>query len=385
MTSQNSNSWLHKVETALIKSQQLPLLDEGFSFPWQQLSSALETLFSIKEMKLSSHSSSLKTGEALSAGMGNEPVVFNFELSPIAGTIQWIMSSEDVSTLTAQCLTLDQKSESFSDHKLKEGFYQFLLLEAVQAIDQLKVFKETSLHLLSSKPLLQEEAVCIDVAVLLPAKTLYGRLACPQSFLDAFKIHQPSRRESFLMEEKVKQFEVSLHLKAGSVVLDPEEWKSVMPGDFIVLDSCSYDPETQKGSVTLMLGADPLLRGRLKPEGIKILEYASYFEETLPSDALGEEESSSSTEEIESYDGVAEEEMETAITAQKPSITLSIEVGYVRMTIEKLLELLPDTLLDLTIQPEQGVDISINGKQIGKGEIIKLSDLLGLRLLDIKK
>lgn len=391
MTDQISNGWLQKVETAVIKSKQLPSLEEGLPFPWEKASSALEPALGIKGLKLSTRPSSFKMAEEILSGMGNEPVIFNIELAPIPESVQWIMSSEDIETLTAHCLSSDQKSEGFSDHKLQEGFYQFLLLEAMQAIDQLKIFKDGSLRLMPAGTPSKEGAICIDVAISIAAKTLYGRLVCPQSFMNAFKAHQPLQNTSFLSEETVKHLEVSLHLEAGSVALSPEEWKNVMPGDFIVLDHCSYDPNSQKGSVTLMLGDTPLLRGRIKPEGVKVLEYAFYFEDkqpietTSPSETENFAEESLPHEEAHLWAASAEEEMETAIKPEETPIALSVEVGYIRITIEKLLELKPDTLLDLSIRPEQGVDATINGKKIAKGELIKLGQLLGLRLLDIER
>jgi flagellar motor switch protein FliN/FliY len=195
----------------------------------------------------------------------------------------------------------------------------------------------------------------------------------------------------------MKQVEVQLHLEAGSVALTEAEWKGVMPGDFIILDRCSYDPESQKGSVTLMLGNTPLLRGRIKPEGIKVLEYAFYFEDQAPIDMGGAEQIGEG--DGENFGEVplppeeeqlwaassAEEEMETAIAPQEASVSLTVDVGYIRMTIGKLLELKPDTLLDLSMKPEHGIDAAIGGKQIGKGELIKLGQLLGIRLLDIER
>jgi len=393
VTDQTSNNWPQKVETALIKSQQLPSLEEGFPFPWEKASLALESALGMKGFKLSTRPSSFKMAEEILSGMGNEPVIFNIELAPIPESVQWIMSSEDIETLTAHCLSSDHKSEGFSDHKLQEGFYQFLLLEAMQAIDQLKVFKDGALRLLPASTPSKEGAICVDVAIAVSTKTLYGRLVCPQSFMNAFKAHQPFQNTSFISEDATKQLEVSLHLEAGSVALSPEEWKNVMPGDFVILDHCSYDPDIQKGSVTLMLGDTPLLRGRIKPEGVKILEYAFYFEDKQPIEtttpaASGEEnfaEEPLSEEEAHLWSTSAEEEMETAIQPQQTPIVLSVEVGYIRMTIGKLLDLKPDTMLDLSIRPEQGVDATINGKRIAKGELIKLGQILGLRLLDIER
>jgi len=53
------------------------------------------------------------------------------------------------------------------------------------------------------------------------------------------------------------------------------------------------------------------------------------------------------------------------------------------MSVKKMLELQPGNLLELDIHPENGVDLVVNGKRIAKGELIKLGEALGVRILDI--
>lgn len=386
MTDQASKEWAQKVEAALLKSSQFPSAEKEFLFPWEHVVPVIAEALGIQNLKLSPLSSSWKTSEELLSGMGEKPVTFNLELSPIAGTIQWIMSSEDVASLSTHCISADQKGGGFSDPKLQEGYYNFLILQAVQAVDQLKVFKDAAIHLLASGPVSQEGGFCIDIGISIQSKTVYGRLVCSSNFLDAFKTHQPLQKGGLVSSDRIKEMEVQLHFEVGGVNLSPEEWKSAMPGDFITLDHCSYDPDSQKGSAILMLDTSPLLRGRIKPEGVKILEDAFFFEDHASEQPLEseitEEEPLIPEEEME-WEGSLDEEMETEIKKEEPSITLSIETGHILMTVGKLLELTPDTMLDLSIRPEQGVDAVINGKKIAKGEVIKLGQLIGIRLLDI--
>lgn len=63
-------------------------------------------------------------------------------------------------------------------------------------------------------------------------------------------------------------------------------------------------------------------------------------------------------------------------------ITISVEVGRLQMTIQKLTQLEPGNLLELDVHPENGVDLVVNGKCIGKGELLRIGDVLGVRILD---
>lgn len=81
-----------------------------------------------------------------------------------------------------------------------------------------------------------------------------------------------------------------------------------------------------------------------------------------------------------------EEEPEAAKTHLTPKeipLSLIVEVGRIHMTVEKLLELEPGNILDLNVHPENGVDLVINTKKVGKGELVRLGDRLGIRILEM--
>lgn len=64
-------------------------------------------------------------------------------------------------------------------------------------------------------------------------------------------------------------------------------------------------------------------------------------------------------------------------------LTLKIEVGRLQMSVKKLLEIQPGNMLEIDVHPEDGVDLVINGTCIGKGELIRIGEMLGVRVLDL--
>jgi hypothetical protein len=97
--------WLQRIEQALLKSQQLPTLDQGFPFPWEQAAKALAAALGFKEVHLSPRNSHWKMGDEIFEGMGNEPIIVAIELAPITSSIVWMISAEDVAALTAAALS----------------------------------------------------------------------------------------------------------------------------------------------------------------------------------------------------------------------------------------------------------------------------------------
>jgi flagellar motor switch protein FliN/FliY len=124
-----------------------------------------------------------------------------------------------------------------------------------------------------------------------------------------------------------------------------------------------------------MLGETPLLMARMKSEGMKILDFAFYREET-PGEEPAEEVP------VEEQELASEEPKEEA---NRDGVTLTAEMGRVRIPLQKLLHLHPGMILELFMRPEQGVDITIGGKKVAKGELLKLGETAGLRILDIER
>lgn len=71
------------------------------------------------------------------------------------------------------------------------------------------------------------------------------------------------------------------------------------------------------------------------------------------------------------------------VSLNEITVSLTVEVGSIQMTMQKLLELEPGNLLDLGIHPENGVDLTINGKKVGRGELLKMGGVLGVRILEL--
>lgn len=75
--------------------------------------------------------------------------------------------------------------------------------------------------------------------------------------------------------------------------------------------------------------------------------------------------------------------VEGPLTPGQIPVTLTVELGQIKMTMDQLLRLEPGNLLELDIHPKNGVDLTINGKLVGKGELLKIGEALGVRILEL--
>lgn len=96
---------------------------------------------------------------------------------------------------------------------------------------------------------------------------------------------------------------------------------------------------------------------------------AAQVKETPPEKNTSEKPASSSKEAIRHVDDIP--------------LTISIEVGRLEMTVKKLSDLQPGNLLELDPNPENDVDLVINGSRVGRGELLRIGENLAVRVLEL--
>lgn len=398
--------WLQHIENALQVVSEVPLWGSSPPFPWEEWNEQISTMFQLPDLKIEHKKTQFLKLEDLTSGLGTNPVKTAIDLSPLQGSALWLMPSEDIVKLTQVVLSPKNAVKGFSSPQFQEGFYRYLLLNILSQIDQVRSFGDLSLKLGTAQPLPQEGALCIDVSISHPKMILWGRLICPPAFHLAFKQHFSQKPSSLLSSPAAQGIDLSLKLEIGHSMLSYSQWKTVEIGDMIVLDRCTYDPQSHKGTVTVVLEGAPLFRARLKENHLKIIEYAYYHEEEKlmendipedehkedfdpleedlsPSDDIDEELAEESENHLWSAKEERQEEIEKMVSAHEVPLTLSIEVARLKMNLDKLLQLKPGNLIELPVRPEQGIDIVLNGKKVARGELIKLGEALGVKILQI--
>jgi flagellar motor switch protein FliN/FliY len=87
-------------------------------------------------------------------------------------------------------------------------------------------------------------------------------------------------------------------------------------------------------------------------------------------------------QEPESVTGVSDAELNLDSLLDVP-IDISVEIGRTKMTIGELLSLSKGSIVELKKTAGEAVDIYVNGKLLGKGEVIVVNERLGVRVVKI--
>lgn len=384
--------WIKQINDTLDEVKEIPLWGFPPVFPLDAFSQNFASLLNLSDAKITLENTQLRSAEEVASGLGMHLIIISFNLAPLTEPVFWLMGQEDVRKLCTMVLLQQNNSKGFSTPEFQEGFYRFLSLQVAETLDNLKAFGDLSLKMTSDQPIPLQEALCVDVAVHLPKHTLWGRIVCPHAFRRIFKEHFSVSAASLFSSPLTKNVEVPLHVKVGETVLLLSQWEKVKVGDFILLDQCSFDPSTQKGAATLTLNSGPLLHARLKGDSLKIVDYAFYNEDIMSeNESFPDEEEMPETEAEENeeegdhlWTSEKEENQEEELAAELDiQLSLTVEVARLKINLEKLLQLKPGNILELPVRPEQGVDLVIGGKKMAKAELIKLGDVLGVKILHL--
>lgn len=425
MTTSSSYDWIREIDPNLKKLDSIPLTGTPAPFPWDEFSARLARSFDREGLRIQPGEISWRSKDQLYEGLGDSLSSMTFVIPSLQGQLAWVMPSQEIPILAAQLLTQDSHPLSLQDTAFNESFYHFVALEALYHFTQVFFDQSLSPILTNQTRLPDQDALCWNIALHLPKHTIWGRLVISPEFRHSWVEHFAQRKEATpLAQEMAQLVSTTVHLEAGKTQLTLAEWKKVRLGDLIILDSCSLDADKLTGRVMLTVQGKPAFRAKLKDGTLKILELpllheAETFMAKQPEDEhndnsdfdLNEEEEedldddlfSETDDDLFTEDGDKAEETSTTseqestltkeeappsevkqgITPEQIPVTLVIEVGQVKMTMEQLLKLEPGNLLEINLRAEDGVDLTINGKMVGKGELIRIGEAIGVRVLQL--
>lgn len=80
---------------------------------------------------------------------------------------------------------------------------------------------------------------------------------------------------------------------------------------------------------------------------------------------------------------VPDEEKLSAISPNDIPLSIILEVGRLKMSMQTLMDLQPGNTIELDIRPESGIDLVVNGSRVAKGELLQVGENLGIRILEL--
>lgn len=368
--------WLRKIDPLLFKLDSIPLL-RGEPFSFEDLSQKLKEKLQV-DIEISSHTKSWQKGnEIFDSSIKTNQLCFTF--APLIGNVYFLIPSEDVSKITALCLTKNA-NKAFASTALEDGFYRYLTLLGLKALQESPTFENLSFKLVEGATIKSKEALCLDIKISINKHTFFGKIALTPDFIKSWNEFF-SYRNSISLSEMQKKMEVPIQIVLGKVTLKKSELETLKNGDFVILDEAHADPKQESSNVLLSIQNIPLFRANIKKNKIQIVDFANYYEENI----MEESANSKKNEEI-----IEEASLEQIPSIEEPPsalnnlpMELTVELAKISMTLEKLMQLQPGNFLELSTSLENPVNITVNGKKIARAELATLGETLGIRILEI--
>jgi flagellar motor switch protein FliN len=387
--------WIRRIERTL---DVRPLLAAPFGVELEKAGEALTNRLQRGQVRIERSAWEWRESGALVPGAGY--LTRAIQCPPLDGAIYWSVTEQDRLSAIAFLLDCPVGELGGLDSLLLEGVEVACLNVALEALQESGWPSDLILHDGGQAAALPTEAcLCSDVTVHIGSLKLWGRLILPGAVMEAWKRHcaQPA---SWNLEQ-LGALPVTVELEMGRTALTASDLREVKEGDWIVLDRCSARPKQNKWTILVGVQGHPLFRARFKDEKLKIDDYLLDEEpmatpnepqpvtpEPTPEPSLEPAAEAAVSEEAILVEAAPEAEKapETApstgpISLDKIPVTLVVEVGRLQMSAKELLSLQPGNLLELETRPEQPVDLVINGSSVGKGELVQVGEVVGVRVL----
>ncbi len=397
-------SWLKQVRDELKLTQKIPLWGTPPDFPWIAFSTSLQESLEIPGLNIYPQKKELSSPEDFLVSFGSNPIIKTLELSPFAGTVHLIISAESLKKITESILFPQQDDKNFIDPELQSGFFQYLLLCASESFNKCSPYPDFHIQWIETKTLPLTASFCSDLSITLNNQDFPSRMIFSPTFHQNFSNHFANNLKDIFSSPLVDSIDLPLKVEAGICHLAKKDWDRLNIGDFLILDSCSYDPFLRKGTLTLSLEKTPLFKVKIKKDKIKILDYCTYYgdknvmEEDVGYPLLPKEKKDPEAEidldldlEQEDLDSDPLEFSEETKPTPQERLASSLEIPFpivveidrIFMPLKQLLSLEPGNSLELPMHPEHGVYLTVHGKKIAKGELIKLGDAIGVKIVEL--
>jgi len=437
---------LQTIEANLIDYLDLPKNLSQIQFPTFEIEQAAKKIFQLEEFSIRAQEQKLISQEDISLFFENNPFHICLKATTLQSEAYCLMSQTEMNNFCS--FLLEAFPMQISDEEFLQALFFYATSQLLSSLQQTSFAQNINIQIQDSFSLPKEPLFDMPLILQTDTKTATCHLAMTLPFQKDLFAHFQTKVTSIPTDLK-KSLQVSLGLEIGSTELSYQEVTKLENGDFILLDRCTFDPDTGHGNVSFMLGEKSIFRGKIKEGEIKILDMP--FEtigensmqddlppfneknpennplppenkqpepkapldpnkpaeelakpadlppsekpvegtptdqpptptETPPIKDTEEPWTESSETPTPSVAPAIKKTSATAIAPNQIPLNISIEVSRIQMSVDDFLQLQPGQTLQLGIHQNEGVELIVNGKKLAKGELIKIQDLLGVRI-----
>ncbi len=395
---QASYHWLKKINRHLGAMDRAGLISRPV-FDEKEFSGMLRQKTGLPELEISIEQKEWQEGPAALKCIESF-LVEEVTCAPLKGHIKCALSQKSIQSIFS-ALFIESEVRNLSVEALSSGFFEFLLLQTLDILSSNTLLKGLRLQLFADNASSADAYLCLDVKIALGKQSEYIKVLLSNDFMEDWEKNLSAQAEKELQENDI---EVMLRLNAAHALLSMKSFKKIKTGDFILLDQGTIDPDHNTAIGALLLEETPLFDVKIEDGKIKLADYAlcnkertamkNFEQETMQHDFEEDDENhfleDNEEEPAEDMDEAQDEVEEEGETMQEPlksindlPINLTVEISRFKIPLSKLKKLQPGNFLELPVSLKDNVNLTVNGEVIGRGELVKLGDTLGVKVLEI--
>lgn len=275
-----STTFLKEIEPAVLEHLSEKVKNfSAPSFPIKEIAQKLKTTLNTESFDIEIGTQEWKSHESLLNGLGKNPISLPLEMTPLEGSLYWVMGVEDIEKLINWMKFLKSGEMNLGAPELLRGVYRYVALEVADVIASITPFSDLSLKLGEQHPF-DETCYSMDISIKNGEQSVWGRLVLSKAFKSSFENHFAIKKVTLKdLENTSSQISLELAFNVGHVELKPNELEALNVGDFIVPDALHYNPKSQKGNVRVMLDDKALFVAKPKEDHIKLMDSIFAYQE----------------------------------------------------------------------------------------------------------
>ncbi|MBI5272906.1 MAG: type III secretion system cytoplasmic ring protein SctQ [Chlamydiia bacterium] len=360
--------WIRSLSESLPDAFEIPLFGYAPPFDWDHFSTCFKKRIGVEECMITPREQRWLAASEIKQQLGSKPFFASILLHPLSTPCIFAMARPDLNKFTAWMM--NRKTKNPLSEPIREAFFQFLLLAALDASNELPPLDRLTLQLQEEASLPETSAFCVDVDMQIESRTFWGRLIIPLEFRKVWKEHFGLSTD-YVPSLAAQHTELSVGLQIGMITVSLSEWETLLPGDCLLLDRGSYSLKEQTGLGTLTVGGNSLFRVKITPNTLELFDCSFIAEDSME----------------HNYPEIPPDKNPHShrenVSIREIPLNVSVELTRLSITLERLMQLQPGNLIEMPIQLDQNVSLIVNGGKVGTAELVQLGDALGLRILQI--
>lgn len=331
----------------------------------EKLNTLLQQMLSVDEISVSIQGQNRKKLHNLLNSEDPTKTITAITISPFDTPLFWVMTEENKYKLSESFLHLDGKSKNFQNQIILEGFYQYILLEALHCIQKLDPIEQMTLQITDSTNV-DEYGIVQNITITVKDTTVFGSFIITDSFKDAWVQHFAAFPKQYLSKKITKELLLPVSLKIGSVSLTPKQLSSISVGDVIIPDSMM-----EANKAVFAISKNSYFNVTISQNAIHIQDFANTLE-----DFMDEEKSKTLSEHLETDETLAR-------TIYDMPLQVHVELAKISLSLDEIMNLSPGNVLEIPELSEKKISLTVQGKKIAIAELIVIGENLGLKVLEI--